>query len=109
MPVDCTAEARERLVGVVIDDAAVTCRHAGMVPASLVLGCGLFPNIVDEDTERTVACRRSLCQRGGTVVWTHHRRPPAWCRSSRWFECAHRKQPGPCPSAMIFDMRGAYH
>ena len=38
----------------------------------LVLACGIFGNIVDEDIERTIdACTR-LCRTGGTVIQRAH-------------------------------------
>jgi hypothetical protein len=47
-----------------------------MVPADLVLLCGVFGNITDEDIERTIGFCSQLCQTGGTVIWTRHRDPP---------------------------------
>lgn len=74
-------------VEVVTADAALTDHYAGMVPADLVLVCGLFGNVTDEDVERTVDACRQLCATGGTVIWTRHRdvpdRVPAICA---WFE-----------------------
>jgi hypothetical protein len=74
-------------VDVVVGDAAVTDHYAGMVPAHLVLVCGVFGNITDADIRRTVGFCTRLCATGGTVVWTRHRdapdRVPAICG---WFE-----------------------
>jgi hypothetical protein len=76
-------------VEVVTGDAASTDHYAGMVPADLVLLCGVFGNISDEDIRRTVGFCDQLCARGGTVVWTRHRdvpdRVPSICS---WFEGA---------------------
>jgi hypothetical protein len=63
-------------VEVVTGDAALTDHYRDVVPAELVLVCGLFGNITDTDIERTVdACTR-LCATGGTVIWTRHRHTP---------------------------------
>lgn len=63
-------------VEVVVGDAALTDRYVGAVPADVVLVCGVFGNITDEDVRRTVAHCACLCRTGGTVVWTRHRTPP---------------------------------
>jgi hypothetical protein len=68
-------------------DASLTRQYAGMVPADLVLVCGVFGNITDEDIRRTVGFCTQLTRTGGTVIWTRHREPPdlvpAVCA---WFE-----------------------
>jgi hypothetical protein len=63
-------------VEVVVADAARTDRYADLVPADLVLLCGIFGNIVDADIRTTVRHCAALCATGGTVVWTRHRREP---------------------------------
>jgi hypothetical protein len=63
-------------IEVVVGDAGLTTHYRGMVPADLVLLCGVFGNLTDQDVERTVAYCPQLCKTGGTVVWTRHRRPP---------------------------------
>jgi hypothetical protein len=63
-------------VEVVTGDAALTSQYAGIVPAYLVLMCGLFGNMSDPDVERTVGFAPQLCARGGTVVWTRGRGEP---------------------------------
>lgn len=74
-------------VDVVVGDASITDHYAGMVPATLVLVCGVFGNITDADIRRTVGFCTRLCATGGTVVWTRHRgapdRVPVICE---WFE-----------------------
>jgi hypothetical protein len=74
-------------VEVVQGDAGLIDAYAGMVPADLVLACGVFGNLTAADVERTVAACASLCAAGGTVVWTRHRDVPdpvpAICA---WFE-----------------------
>ncbi|MFI7063498.1 class I SAM-dependent methyltransferase [Kribbella sp. NPDC050124] len=74
-------------VEVVEGDAALTDQYRGLVPADVVLACGVFGNIVDADIERTADTCRQLSKAGGTVIWTRHRgapdRVPAICE---WFE-----------------------
>ena len=70
------ADAGLTQVEVVTGDAAQTDAYAGLVPASLVLACGVFGNITDEDIARTIRCCTGLCAAGGTVIWTRGRREP---------------------------------
>ncbi|MEV1000787.1 class I SAM-dependent methyltransferase [Nonomuraea sp. NPDC050202] len=74
-------------VEVVCGDAAVTGSYAGAVPADLVLACGIFGNITDDDIRRTVATLPQLCAPGAMVIWTRGRHEPdlvpAICA---WFE-----------------------
>ena len=70
--------ADHRLPGVevVTGDAALTGAYTGLVPADLVLACGVFGNVPDADIKRTVRCCGQLCAEGGTVVWTRGRMAP---------------------------------
>jgi hypothetical protein len=74
-------------VEIVTGDASLTDQYQGFAPADLVLVCGVFGNIVDDDIRRTVGACTQLCATGGTVVWTRHRgapdRVPAICD---WFD-----------------------
>ena len=70
------ADAGLTQVEVVTGDAAQTSLYAGLIPASLVLACGVFGNITDEDVARTIRCCTGLCTSGGTVVWTRGRGEP---------------------------------
>jgi hypothetical protein len=73
-------------VEVVTGDAALTSQYADIVPAYLVLMCGMFGNISDPDIERTVGFAAQLCARGGTVVWTRQRAEPDLVpRICEWF------------------------
>ncbi|UBU17670.1 SAM-dependent methyltransferase [Nonomuraea gerenzanensis] len=63
-------------VEVVCGDAAITGAYAGAVPADLVLVCGVFGNITDDDVRRTVATLPQLCAPGATVIWTRGRHEP---------------------------------
>jgi hypothetical protein len=77
-------------VQVVIGDASLTSQYAGMVPAELVIACGLFGNMTNADIERTIGYCTQLCATGGTVMWTRGR----WARGApdlvpqvcAWFE-----------------------
>lgn len=74
-------------VEVVTADASLTDEYRGMVPADLVLACGVFGNITEEDIERTVDACTQLCRTGGTVIWTRHRGSPDLVpRICEWFE-----------------------
>ncbi|MBQ0900721.1 class I SAM-dependent methyltransferase family protein [Micromonospora sp. U21] len=63
-------------VQVVVGDAAVTDAYADLVPADLVLLCGVFGNVSDAHVRATVGHTAALCASGGTVIWTRHRREP---------------------------------
>jgi hypothetical protein len=63
-------------VDIRVGDAGLVDQYTGLVPADLVLVCGVFGNISDGDVERTIACCAGLCATGGIVVWTRHREPP---------------------------------
>lgn len=63
-------------VEVVRADAGRTDTYAGAVPADLVLACGVFGNVPDDDVRRTVQHLPMLCAPGATVIWTRSRRDP---------------------------------
>ena len=68
-------------------DASETDSYAGMVPADLLLVCGVFGNVTDDDVERTIRILPSLCAAGARVVWTRHRGPPDLTVAiRRWFD-----------------------
>lgn len=70
--------AREGLAGVEVRhaDAGLTAGYADALPADVLLLCGIFGNVSDDDVGRTVTAAPALCAPGGTVIWTRHRRPP---------------------------------
>jgi Putative methyltransferase len=81
------AEAGLRRVQVVTGDASLTSQYADMVPACLVLACGLFGNLTDADIEATIGYCTQLCATGGTVIWTRARWDPDLSpRVCEWFE-----------------------
>jgi hypothetical protein len=63
-------------VEVVCGDAAAIDGYAGLVPADVVLLCGVLGNISDGDVQRVVRALPQLCAEGGRVIWTRHRRAP---------------------------------
>ena len=63
-------------IEVVVADAGVTDSYLGAAPVDLVIACGVLGNISDHDVETTVRAMPSLCNQGGTVIWTLHRSPP---------------------------------
>jgi hypothetical protein len=63
-------------VEVLVADAGISDAYEDAVPASLVLVCGVFGNVTDDDIARTVSHLPMLCAPGARVVWTRHRRPP---------------------------------
>ncbi|MFF7281399.1 class I SAM-dependent methyltransferase family protein [Streptomyces griseorubiginosus] len=74
-------------VEVVAGDAALLDHYADLVPADLVLLCGVFGNITDGDIERTVEACTQLCAPGARVIWTRHRKAPDQVpRICEWFE-----------------------
>jgi hypothetical protein len=67
-------------------DAASSDVYAGAVPADLVLLCGIFGNISDDDVRTTVEAAPQLCATGAEVVWTRHREEPDLTPAIRdWF------------------------
>jgi hypothetical protein len=76
-------------------DAARVANYADALPAHVLLLCGIFGNVSDEDIERTAAAAPALCAPTATVIWTRHRRAPdltprirGWFRASGFDEVA---------------------
>jgi hypothetical protein len=63
-------------IEVLCGDAGAMSSYAGAVPADLVLVCGVFGNITDDDMLGTIDLLPTLCAPGAHAIWTHHRRPP---------------------------------
>lgn len=67
-------------------DAGNTGAYAGAVPADLVLACGIFGNVEDEDVRRTIGALPQLCAADAMVVWTRTREAPDLTpRIRAWF------------------------
>jgi hypothetical protein len=78
-----TEAARERAraagldgVEIVTGDAGLSDAYVGAVPADLVVACGIFGNVSDDDIAGTIEALPQLCAAGATVLWTRHRHPP---------------------------------
>ena len=70
----------------VIGDASDTSAYAGAIPAGIVLVCGVFGNVSDDDVHNTVARLPELCAPRATVIWTRGRFSPDLTPSiRRWF------------------------
>jgi hypothetical protein len=76
-------------------DASLVASFADVLPADVLLLCGIFGNVSDGDIRRTVRTAPALCRAGATVIWTRHRRPPdltprirAWFAGSGFDEIA---------------------
>ncbi len=73
-------------IEVVTGDASRTSRYVGAVPAEIVLACGIFGNITDDDIHNTVTHLPELCAPGATVIWTRGRFAPDLTPTIRvWF------------------------
>jgi hypothetical protein len=57
-------------VDVRTDDAGLVAAWADAVPVDVLMLCGVFGNISDDDVRRTLAAAPLMLQRGGTVIWT---------------------------------------
>ena len=66
----------DRQVTVIEADAGITTNLRRGVPADVLLLCGIFGNVTDDDVEHTVRKASTLCNEGATVVWTRHPTPP---------------------------------
>jgi hypothetical protein len=83
------AQAGLSQVEVVVGDAAQLAAYEGAVPADVVLACGVFGNISDQDIFHTIDLLPQLCQRAATVLWTRHRRSPDLTPAIRAYFVAH--------------------
>jgi hypothetical protein len=75
-------------VRVMCADASISDTYDGAVPADIILACGVFGNISNDDIERTIAYLPRLCASRATVVWTRAHEPEADVPSKirRWFD-----------------------
>jgi hypothetical protein len=73
-------------VDVVTGDASISTVYEGAIPAHLVLACGIFGNVPDDDVEQTIRFLPALCAPGASVIWTRHRSAPdLTVEIRRWF------------------------
>jgi hypothetical protein len=67
-------------------DASLVAGFGDVLPADVLLLCGIFGNVSDRDIRHTVHAAPALCRAGATVIWTRHRRPPDLTPQIRtWF------------------------
>jgi hypothetical protein len=86
---DRAAAAALTGVTVRVADAGIVASYADALPADVLLLCGIFGNIGNEDIHRTVTAAAAMCAPGGTVIWTRHRRPADLTgRIRSWFAVA---------------------
>lgn len=72
--------ARERAAGAGLTgiafrqgDAGLTDPYASMVPAQIVVVCGVFGSLTDGDIDRTVSTLPQLCAPKAQIIWTANR------------------------------------
>ena len=83
------AAAGLRQVEVRQADASRVASYADVLPADVLLLCGIFGNVSAADINRTIEAAAALCAVGGTVIWTRHRRPPDLTTAvRRWFRAS---------------------
>ena len=81
---------------VVQGDAGVSDAYVGAAPADLVLACGIFGNISDDDIRATIAYLPALCRPGAWVLWTRHVRDDILTTIGGWLTDA-----GFTPTALV--------
>jgi len=57
-------------------DAGLSNSYLDAAPADLVLMCGVFGNLTDDDVHRLVGFLPALCRPAATLIWTRSRRAP---------------------------------
>jgi hypothetical protein len=83
------ADAQLEGVTVITGDAGDPAQFATAHPVDLLLLCGIFGNISEQDIRTTVAATPALLRDAGTVIWTRGSRDPDLRLSiRRWFEQA---------------------
>ena len=101
-------------------DAGLGHWYVAARPVEVLVACGVFGNVDDEDLRRAIGAFASVVGVGGHVIWTRHRRPPdltpairRWLSESGFDEVTftqvadslssvgrHRRSPRPVPSSM---------
>jgi hypothetical protein len=70
-----------------VGDASVTSTYEDVVPADILLVCGVFGNISRKDIHATIGLLPTLVAPNATVIWTRHRRKPDLTSTVRgWFD-----------------------
>lgn len=63
-------------VEVVLGDAANLAAYQGVAPADIVLICGVFGNVSNNDIFQIIDTLPQLCKKGAGIIWTRSRRDP---------------------------------
>ena len=80
------ADAGLSRIKVVQGDASTTAVYRDAVRADVLLLCGIFGNVSEQDVRTTVANSSRLCAPGAVVIWTRHREAPDQTPAIRgWF------------------------
>lgn len=67
-------------------DAGVVATYEDALPADVLVACGIFGNVSDDDVRATISAFPTMVREGGHVLWTRHRRPPDLTVAIRsWF------------------------
>ncbi|HXW44183.1 MAG TPA: SAM-dependent methyltransferase [Streptosporangiaceae bacterium] len=67
-------------------DASMPSAYADALPADVLLLCGIFGNVSNDDIRRTATAAAALGRPDCTVIWTRHRRAPDLTPQIRgWF------------------------
>lgn len=95
-------------------DASLPASLRGAVPADLLLLCGIFGNLEDEDLHQFALRTPELCAAGATAIWTRHRRAPdltpairQWFRDAGFEEVAFLPVPGSEGSVGVARLAGS--
>jgi hypothetical protein len=87
-------------VRVEVGDAGRSGVYASAAPADLVMACGVFGNISDDDVRTTIRALPELAAPGATLIWTRHRGPPdltpsirAWLAEAEFREISFESVP----------------
>jgi len=84
-------------------DAGISDFYESVCPADLVMTCGVFGNVTEEDIRTAIASWRFLLGRDGTVIWTRGGFPGndlrpllrAWVQEAGFVEVAFHGKPRP--------------
>jgi hypothetical protein len=63
-------------VNVIPGDAGYTTTFASALPVDLLMLCGIFGNVAEQDIAATIEATPTMLRPGGTVIWTRGRTQP---------------------------------
>lgn len=79
----------------VCGDAGTTRAYDGVVPADIVMACGIFGNVADSDIHGMIRALPGLCAKDALVIWTRGRFEPDLTPTIRgWFRDAGFREVG---------------